>query len=101
MTWNSSMYRVGGGWQDRRPAREVAAGVYAADFRPGLPGVFHVAVACGSLGLSVNNQEGLTVHVEDPSEGGPPPGLQAQGRGPGPSRRPVGSTRIESRSHAR
>ena len=52
------MYRVGGGWQDRRPAREIAPGVYGADFTPGPPGVYHVFIACDSIGLPLNESIG-------------------------------------------
>jgi YVTN family beta-propeller protein len=60
------MFRVGGGWQQRLAAAEVAPAVYGADFRPSLPGVYHVSVACGSLGLTVDNPDALIVHVEEP-----------------------------------
>jgi hypothetical protein len=59
------MFRTGGGWQDRRPAQEVAPGIYAADFRPNLPGVYHVCVACASAGLRLDNPGMLVIHVED------------------------------------
>src|SRR5262249_39369289 len=45
------MYRVGGGWQARRTAREIAPGVYGAEFTTGPPGIYHVSIACESIGL--------------------------------------------------
>jgi YVTN family beta-propeller protein len=68
------MYRVGGGWQDRRSAREVAPGVYGADFTPGLPGVYHVFIACASIGLTLNNPHRLIVEVTDPAASSTPAG---------------------------
>jgi YVTN family beta-propeller protein len=62
------MYRVGGDWQDRRPAREVVPGVYGADFKPGPPGIYHVYIASDSLGLSQSNESRLTIEVIDPAD---------------------------------
>ena len=77
------MYRVGGGWQERRPTAEVSPGVYQADFRTDQEGTYHVLVACESIGLSVNNPEKLVVQVDDPAKNRPPPGLQATAFVPG------------------
>lgn len=65
------MYRVGGGWQERRPAREVAPGVYGASFTPGGAGVYDVCIACPSADLALNEADKLTVLVVDPDD---PPG---------------------------
>jgi YVTN family beta-propeller protein len=59
------MYRVGGGWQERRLAREIAPGIYGADFTPGPPGVYHVFIACASIGLTLQNPHRLVVEVTD------------------------------------
>ena len=61
------MYRVGGGWQSRQPAREIAPGVYGADFQPGPPGIYHVFIACESIGLTLKNPHRLIVEVTDPA----------------------------------
>ena len=61
------MYRMGGGWQERRQASEIAAGVYGADFEPDEPGVYHVCVECPSAGLTLSNPHRLTIHVAAPS----------------------------------
>jgi YVTN family beta-propeller protein len=58
------MYAAGGGWQHRQAAREIAPGIYGADFRPDQPGVYTVCVACESIGLSINNPHQSIVHVE-------------------------------------
>ena len=77
------MFRVGGGWHKRRPALEVSPGVYQSEFRPELEGTYHVLVACGSIGLSLNNPEKLVVQIEDPAKSGPPPGLETEASGLG------------------
>jgi YVTN family beta-propeller protein len=76
------MYRVGGGWQARRAGREIAAGVYGADFTPGPPGVYHVLVTCDSIDLPLNNPHRLTLEVTDPTETRP---LAGSGRASGVS----------------
>jgi YVTN family beta-propeller protein len=62
------MYRIGGDWQDRRPAREIVPGVYGVDFKPGPPGVYHVYIASDSLGISQSNETRLTIEVIDPAD---------------------------------
>lgn len=61
------MFRVGGGWQERRPAREIAPGVYGAEFKPGPSGVYHVHIGCDSIGLSRSNDHRLTLEVTEPA----------------------------------
>jgi YVTN family beta-propeller protein len=65
------MYCTGGSWQDRQLAREIAPGIYGADFRPDRPGVYNICVACDSIGLSVDNPHPLIVHVESPAPSAP------------------------------
>ena len=62
------MYRLGGGWHERRSAREIAAGIYGADFTPEGPGVYDVCIACASADLALNEAGKLTVLVVDPDE---------------------------------
>jgi YVTN family beta-propeller protein len=61
------MCRVGGGWQDRRTAWEIAPGVYGADFIPGPPGIYHLFIACDSISLPLNNPHRLTLEVTEPT----------------------------------
>jgi YVTN family beta-propeller protein len=71
------MFRTGGGWQERLGAAEITPGVYGADFRPESPGIYHVFVACSSVGLSLNNPYKLIVQVDDPgAEPTPKPAQQ-------------------------
>ncbi len=65
------MYRVGGDWQDRQPAREIVPGVYGADFKPGPPGIYYVYIASDSIRLARSGESRLTIEVVDPS-GSPP-----------------------------
>jgi YVTN family beta-propeller protein len=65
------MYRVGGGWQARQSAREIAPGVYGSDFHPGPPGIYHVFIACESIGLTLSNPHRLIVEVTEPAVNSP------------------------------
>jgi YVTN family beta-propeller protein len=65
------MFRVGGGWQDRRPAREIAAGIYGAEFVPDRPGVHEIFVVFDSAGLKAEGPRGLSIRVVETAAGGP------------------------------
>jgi YVTN family beta-propeller protein len=60
------MLRTGEGGQDRRIAREIAPGVYGADFKAGQPGVYHVYISCDSIGLQLSSEHRLTLEVTEP-----------------------------------
>jgi YVTN family beta-propeller protein len=85
------MFRVGGGWQDRRRASEVAAGVYGADFVPDQPGTYELVMVTESAGLSLNQRRGLTIRVVAATLP-PPQGPRVEAASPRPAT-PVASER--------
>jgi YVTN family beta-propeller protein len=62
------MYHVAGDWHAKQPAREIAPGIYGADFRPERAGIHTVCVSSKSIGLSFQNPGQLIVHVDAPTE---------------------------------
>ena len=80
------MFRVGGGWQERRRASEFAGGIYGADFVPGETGTYELFVSCESAGLTTDRRQGLfTIHVVDADGSPPPAGLRAEATRPRPA----------------
>jgi YVTN family beta-propeller protein len=73
------MFKVSGGWNERREAEEAVPGIYGAAFRPPEPGTYLVMFECESLGIPWSNPHRLTLQVTGAPAGrdeAPPPSPQ-------------------------
>lgn len=66
-------YTISGEWQVRAPAREVGAGIYAAEFVPPEAGAYTVIVECRSRRLPFHLSPRLRLEAKTAKDAGGPP----------------------------